>query len=72
MTFDAYCRARRLGRGLASLRQGEDLAAAALDAGYDSESGFREAFGEVLRADARPGARLESPRRVAARRRSAR
>lgn len=46
MSFDAYCRAQRLGRGLKSLRQGEDLAAAALDAGYDSESGFREAFGK--------------------------
>src|SRR4030095_8526918 len=44
MSFDAYCRAQRLGRGLKSLREGEDLAAAALDAGYDSESGFREAF----------------------------
>ncbi|HEY7924714.1 MAG TPA: methylated-DNA--[protein]-cysteine S-methyltransferase [Vicinamibacteria bacterium] len=46
MSFDAYCRAQRLGRGLKSLREGEDLAAAALDAGYDSESGFREAFGK--------------------------
>jgi len=46
MSFDAYCRAQRLGRGLKSLREGEDLAGAALDAGYDSESGFREAFGK--------------------------
>ena len=46
MTFDAYGRARRLGRSLKSLREGEDLAAAALDAGYESESGFREAFGK--------------------------
>jgi AraC family transcriptional regulator of adaptative response/methylated-DNA-[protein]-cysteine methyltransferase len=46
MSFDAYCRAQRLGRGLKSLRDGGDLAAAALDAGYDSESGFREAFGK--------------------------
>ena len=48
MSFDAYCRAQRLGRGLQSLREGEDLAAAALDAGYDSESGFREAFGKYF------------------------
>jgi len=48
MSFDAYCRAQRLGRGLKSLREGEDLAAAALDAGYDSESGFREAFGKYF------------------------
>jgi AraC family transcriptional regulator of adaptative response/methylated-DNA-[protein]-cysteine methyltransferase len=46
MSFDAYCRAQRLGRGLKTLRESEDLAAAALDAGYDSESGFREAFGK--------------------------
>jgi AraC family transcriptional regulator of adaptative response/methylated-DNA-[protein]-cysteine methyltransferase len=46
MSFDAYCRAQRLGRGFARLRRGEDLASAALDAGYDSESGFREAFGK--------------------------
>jgi AraC family transcriptional regulator of adaptative response/methylated-DNA-[protein]-cysteine methyltransferase len=46
MSFDAYCRAQRLGRGLKRLREGEDLASAALDAGYDSESGFREAFGK--------------------------
>jgi AraC family transcriptional regulator of adaptative response/methylated-DNA-[protein]-cysteine methyltransferase len=44
MSFDAYCRARRLSRGLKRLREGEDLAAAAFDAGYESESGFREAF----------------------------
>jgi AraC family transcriptional regulator of adaptative response/methylated-DNA-[protein]-cysteine methyltransferase len=46
MSFDAYCRARRLGRSLKRLREGEDLASAALDAGYESESGFREAFGK--------------------------
>jgi AraC family transcriptional regulator of adaptative response/methylated-DNA-[protein]-cysteine methyltransferase len=44
MTFDAYCRARRLGRALDQLREGEGLDAAALDAGYESLSGFREAF----------------------------
>jgi AraC family transcriptional regulator of adaptative response/methylated-DNA-[protein]-cysteine methyltransferase len=46
MSFDAYCRAQRLGRGLKRLREGEDLASASLDAGYESESGFREAFGK--------------------------
>ena len=46
MSFDAYCRAQRLGRGLKTLREGEDVASAVLDAGYDSESGFREAFGK--------------------------
>lgn len=46
MSFDAYSRARRLGRGLKRLREGEDLASASLEAGYLSESGFREAFGK--------------------------
>ena len=44
LTFDAYCRSRRLGRALAGLRQGTDLDTAAEDAGYQSLSGFREAF----------------------------
>jgi AraC family transcriptional regulator, regulatory protein of adaptative response / methylated-DNA-[protein]-cysteine methyltransferase len=46
MTFDAYARARRLGRALDLLREGEGLDAAALDSGYESLSGFREAFGK--------------------------
>lgn len=46
MSFDAYCRAQRLGNGLKRLREGEDLSSAAYDAGYESESGFREAFGK--------------------------
>ena len=44
MTFDAYCRARRLGGALEQLREGVDLDSAAFDAGYESLSGFREAF----------------------------
>jgi AraC family transcriptional regulator of adaptative response/methylated-DNA-[protein]-cysteine methyltransferase len=44
MTFDAYCRARRLGGALEQLREGADLDSAAFDAGYESLSGFREAF----------------------------
>jgi len=44
MSFDAYGRAQRLGKSLARLREGADLASATLDAGYASESGFREAF----------------------------
>jgi AraC family transcriptional regulator of adaptative response/methylated-DNA-[protein]-cysteine methyltransferase len=45
MTFDAYCRARRLGGAFESLREGANLDSAAVDAGYESLSGFREAFG---------------------------
>ena len=44
MTFDAYCRSRRLGHAFARLREGADLDTAAFDAGYESLSGFREAF----------------------------
>jgi AraC family transcriptional regulator of adaptative response/methylated-DNA-[protein]-cysteine methyltransferase len=44
MTFDAWCRARRLGGALEQLREGADLDTAAYDAGYQSLSGFREAF----------------------------
>jgi AraC family transcriptional regulator of adaptative response/methylated-DNA-[protein]-cysteine methyltransferase len=45
LSFDAYCRARRLGRALSTLREGKSLDTAAFDAGYESLSGFREAFG---------------------------
>jgi len=44
MTFDAWCRARRLGHAFEKLREGADLDSAAYDAGYESLSGFREAF----------------------------
>jgi AraC family transcriptional regulator of adaptative response/methylated-DNA-[protein]-cysteine methyltransferase len=46
MTFDAYCRARRLGGAFERLREGADLDTAAFDAGYESLSGFREAFSQ--------------------------
>ena len=46
MTFDAYCRARRLGGAFERLREGADLDSAAFDAGYESLSGFREAFSQ--------------------------
>jgi len=46
MTFDAYSRAHRLGHALEKLRGGADLDTAALDSGYESLSGFREAFGK--------------------------
>jgi AraC family transcriptional regulator of adaptative response/methylated-DNA-[protein]-cysteine methyltransferase len=48
LSFDAYCRARRLGRALSRLREGADLDSAAFDAGYESLSGFREAFGRYF------------------------
>jgi AraC family transcriptional regulator of adaptative response/methylated-DNA-[protein]-cysteine methyltransferase len=44
MTFQAYHRARRLGSALAAMRQGDSVGRAAFEAGYDSLSGFQDAF----------------------------
>ena len=44
MTFQAYCRARRMGDALNQLRQGGSLDDMALGNGYESHSGFRDAF----------------------------
>ena len=44
MTFHAYQRARRLGLALGRIRHGDDLTDTAYEHGYESVSGFREAF----------------------------
>ncbi len=44
MTFQAYCRGRRMGTALQQIRNGAGLDDVALGNGYDSHSGFREAF----------------------------
>jgi AraC family transcriptional regulator of adaptative response/methylated-DNA-[protein]-cysteine methyltransferase len=44
MTFQSYCRAQRLGDALNQLRQGASLDDIALGNGYESHSGFRDAF----------------------------
>src|SRR6185295_15535592 len=44
MTFHAYCRAQRMGDALNQLRQGASLDDIALGNGYESHSGFRDAF----------------------------
>lgn len=44
LTFQAYCRARRLARAFERIRDGEPLDAAVFDTGYESHSGFREAI----------------------------
>ncbi len=49
-TFHAWQRARSLGLAHASLRQGAETGEAGLDAGYGSESGFREAFARLFGA----------------------
>jgi len=48
MTFQAYCRGRRLGKSLEQIRLGEDLDDVALGYGYNSHSGFREAFAKTF------------------------
>ncbi|MBI3125872.1 MAG: methylated-DNA--[protein]-cysteine S-methyltransferase [Ignavibacteriales bacterium] len=48
MTFQAYCRGRRLGVSFEKIRQGKDLDDVALGYGYQSHSGFREAFAKTF------------------------
>ena len=50
MTFHAYTRARRLGLALGRIQGGEPVTTAALDHGYDSLSGFNEAFRRLFGA----------------------
>jgi AraC family transcriptional regulator of adaptative response/methylated-DNA-[protein]-cysteine methyltransferase len=44
MTFHAYCRGRRMAGSLQQIRRGADLDDVILGNGYESHSGFREAF----------------------------
>ncbi len=44
MTFQAYCRSRRLGKALEQIRLGAELDDVALGHGFESHSGFRDAF----------------------------
>jgi AraC family transcriptional regulator of adaptative response/methylated-DNA-[protein]-cysteine methyltransferase len=48
MTFQAYSRARRLSGALSQLRLGFDIDNTAADAGFESLSGFRDAFSKVF------------------------
>lgn len=54
MTFQAYDRARRLGRAFAAIREGGDLTDVAIGSGFDSPSGFRDAY---VRAFGKPPGR---------------
>jgi AraC family transcriptional regulator of adaptative response/methylated-DNA-[protein]-cysteine methyltransferase len=58
MTFHAYQRARRLGLALGQLRHGDALTNTAYEHGYESLSGFRDAF-ERLFGEA-PGRKRDS------------
>jgi len=48
MTFVAYARARRMGLALKQIRNGSSVIEAQLDTGYESDSGFRDAFSRVM------------------------
>jgi AraC family transcriptional regulator of adaptative response/methylated-DNA-[protein]-cysteine methyltransferase len=69
MTFQAYCRARRLGGALQQIRRGAPIDDVTLGHGYESHSGFREAFarkfgappGKMRNAEAITVAWIESP-----------
>lgn len=50
MTFHAYSRARRLGAALGRVQDGEAVGRAAFEVGYDSLSGFQEAFRQYFGA----------------------
>lgn len=57
MSFHAYSRARRLGAAFDALRGGVTAPAAGLDAGFESASGFAEAFRKLSGQTPRRGAR---------------
>ncbi|WP_433735704.1 bifunctional transcriptional activator/DNA repair enzyme AdaA [Pseudomonas putida] len=44
MTFHAWLRTRRLGMALNGIKQGDSIDSVAFDSGYESLSGFRDAF----------------------------
>jgi AraC family transcriptional regulator of adaptative response/methylated-DNA-[protein]-cysteine methyltransferase len=61
MTFQAYLRARRVGRALATLREGETVTNAAYGNGYESLSAFYDAFTALMETTP---ARAENARAV--------
>lgn len=50
MTFVEYARARRMGIAMKQIRAGDDVINAQLDVGYESSSGFRDAFTKIMGA----------------------
>ncbi len=50
MTFVAYARARRMGLAMEEIRLGRPVIDAQLSAGYESSSGFRDAFTRIMGA----------------------
>ncbi len=61
MTFHAFARSSRIGVAFDRIKRGDKLDRVVLDHGYESHSGFREAFGRILEqspGSARDGARV--------------
>lgn len=50
MTFVQYARARRMGIAMKQIRYGEPIIEAQLNMGYESSSGFRDAFSKIMGA----------------------
>lgn len=50
MTFVEYARARRMGLAMKQIRSGETVINTQLTAGYESSSGFRDAFSRIMGA----------------------
>lgn len=50
MTFVAYARARRMGIAMKQIREGKIVIETQLNVGYDSSSGFRDAFSKIMGA----------------------
>ncbi len=46
MTFQAFCRARRLAQAFRSIQEGNPVTDVAMNSGFESESGFRSAFAQ--------------------------
>jgi AraC family transcriptional regulator, regulatory protein of adaptative response / methylated-DNA-[protein]-cysteine methyltransferase len=50
MTFVEYARSRRMGIAMKQIREGEKVIEAQLNTGYESSSGFRDAFSKIMGA----------------------
>ena len=50
MTFVEYARARRMGLAMKQIRAGDSVIEAQLSVGYESSSGFRDAFSRIMGA----------------------
>lgn len=48
MTFVQYARARRMGIAMKEIKAGEKVITAQVDSGYDSASGFSDAFSKIM------------------------